>query len=267
MCRLFASKTKTPVSINFSFFDAPHPFKELIKTNRHGWGIGWYDKKKSIKIFKEGITKVKNIDNYHFSKVKSVESTVILSHVRDAIWGDLRTYNAQPLKYRKWMFIHNGDINRDVLEKTLKPEFRDHLHTQTDSEAYFYAILQKIKEGCQVWEAVGDVVEIIKKYRATAMNFIMTDGENVYAYRDYKTKLKKHTLFYLVRELARERPLKHASAKTTQLMHSDNLLKKRAVLICSERLTQEDWIPLKKGQLISIDKNLKVRIISLNGKA
>lgn len=57
MCRLFACIAKEPVNMNFSFFEAPHPFKDLIKTNKHGWGIGRYDEKGSAKVFKEGIKK------------------------------------------------------------------------------------------------------------------------------------------------------------------------------------------------------------------
>jgi predicted glutamine amidotransferase len=271
MCRLFACIAKEPVNMNFSFFEAPYPFKDLIKTNQHGWGIGWYDGKGSAKVFKEGIKKVRNnVDKYNFSVVKSVESKIILSHVRDAIWGDLSTRNNQPVKYRKWLFAHNGDVDRDQLQKMLEPKMKKQLKTDTDSESYFFNIMQRVKKGQQVWEAVSDVTAEIMEKDATAMNFVMSDGENIYAYRNYKkyvkNRIRKHTLYYLIRDISKKSELKHASARTHQLMYSEHILKKRAVLICSERLTDEEWVPIKKGQLIQVDKDLNVRLMILEGK-
>lgn len=203
--------------------------------------------------------------------VKSVESKIILSHVRDAIWGDLSTRNNQPVKFRKWLFAHNGDVDRDQLQKLLEPKMKKQLKTDTDSESYFFNIMQRVKKGQQVWEAVEDVTAEIMNWDATAMNFVMSDGENIYAYRNYKkyikNRIRKHTLYYLIRDIsAKKSQLKHASARTYQLLHSEHLLQKRTVLICSERLTDEDWIPIKKGQMIHVDKDLNVRLMRLDGK-
>ncbi|MFH1306125.1 MAG: class II glutamine amidotransferase [Candidatus Micrarchaeota archaeon] len=264
MCRLFGNITKEAVCINFSFFRALKPFRSLVKTNRDGWGIGWY-KKGRARLFREGLEKVhNNINKYHFSKVKTVVSNIIISHVRDAIWGDNRTVNSQPIKYKNWLFAHNGDIHRTKAVAHLNNKYKKAVKGETDSEVYFMLLMQNLERSGKLEEAVEKTVAIIKKYPATAMNFLLSDGKNLYAYRDYVARKRKHTLYYLVRDLAHNKPMKHASRKTRQLLRSPHLHRKRTVLFCSEKLTDENWLPIKKGMLIKTGKDLHVELININ---
>jgi len=153
MCRLFGLIANKSVDVKFSMLEADKPFRNLGSTsNPAGWGIGWYENNKA-KIFKEGISAMASEKFYSFAK--DVRFNIIIVHVRKSTEAPPEV-NSHPFKYKNWIFAHNGSVNRDYLLSLLKDNYRKELKWETDSEVYFYWIMQCIEE-------TKDVIEGIKK--------------------------------------------------------------------------------------------------------
>lgn len=255
MCRLFGVIANKPVDIEFSFFKADTPFKEFSKRNPDGWGIGWYENGKP-KVLKEAFS---NNKEYDFDKVKTIKSRIIISHVRLATRGSKNYENTHPFVYENFIFAHNGSVDRENILTHLKPEFKEKIKGETDSEAYFMLIMQFMSETKNIIDSIQKAVKIVKESTYSGLNFIMTDGNSLYAFRDAKLNEDYYSLYYLERNPSNYSSFEYMSEETKQMIRSKLLLGERAVLISSERLTKgENWKALELGELIIVDHNLKI---------
>jgi glutamine amidotransferase len=239
MCRLFGMISKKPQSAKHWFFNTQIPLidfsKKVINKGPHnsGWGIATISKRKWT-IFKEGIG---SVNKYNFNNIKKNSSKITLIHLRRASVGNETTENAHPFKYKNWVFEHNGNINRKKHFYHLNKKFQNKLTSQTDSEVYFYLIMQFFEKNKDIIKSIKHVVGLVKKYSPKGLNFIMSNGEKLYAYRDmgkdYESELKDYyCLNYLV--------------------------KKDEVVVSSDPLSNENWKLLNIGELLIIDSSLKI---------
>ena len=232
MCRLFSYITKTPKKC----VDLLEKFKnDFSETNPDGWGTGWYIQKKA-QYFKEGIP-AHDPDSKFSQIAKDVESEIIISHVRKLSEAPPTIENAHPFHENNWLFIHNGSVDRQHLFDLLGPEHAQKITGETDTEVYFYWVLQNIKQhNNDVIDGVKSAVrEVVKKYY-TGINFILSDGITLYAFRYSQDPSDVYTLFKL------ERFLEDAS--------------KKEIIICSEPLTDEAWEQIGFGHLLVVSDNL-----------
>jgi len=157
-------------------------------------------------------------------------SSIIIAHIRKASQGiPVCIANTQPFVYDGWVFCHNGTV-RDIGKLDTKLP----VSGSSDSEKLFKYIVQLIMEGFSLSEALKRIHSVVVDY--TALNFILSDGDMLYAYRDYRLNGDHYTLFYLRGE--------------------------GYVLVCSEALEAVDgvWIPLGNRSLLSIDRDLALKI-------
>jgi predicted glutamine amidotransferase len=260
MCRLFGIIANREVDIQFSFFRADKPFKELIKQNWHGWGIGWYENGEA-KIFKEASNQ---ISNYNFDIVKSVRSKIIISHLRFATTGEKKKYNTHPFNYKNFIFAHNGMIDGEKVISHLNKDFKNNLKGETDSEVYFMLIMQFFEENEDIIDAIRNAVNVIKGYEYTGLNFLLSDGNNLYAFRDAKIRQDYYSLYYLKRTPSENKLFEYLSKETLQMLQSKALLNEMAVLCSSEKLTKgENWNLINIGNLVVIDSNLNIEMIEI----
>jgi len=255
MCRLFGIIANKEVDINYSFFKADRKsFKELSKEHPDGWGIGWFDDG-IAKIFKQGAEDV-NYEKYQFDKAKEIRSKIIISHVRKATQGDRSTKNAHPFKFKNWLFAHNGSVKRKPLLELLTNGYAQ-LISDTDSEVYFHLIIQEIENAGEVVRGIKSAIKKVKNCGDyTGLNFIMSDGKNLYAYRDAAQNESYYSLDYLERDP--QKPFEAKSKETKALLCSKALANEKAILVCSEKLSQEDWNEIDMGTLIIVNSNLKI---------
>jgi len=247
MCRLFGLIANGDVDITFSMLEAGNGFKHLARNNPDGWGLGWYENGKARIYKKEG--SALNSDEFD-SKVKEINSNIVIAHVRKASSGCSRQENSHPFEYKNWIFAHNGTVNKDRLLKLLKPPFsNDFTSDPIDSEIYFRLIMQYIQgDNNPVKGIIGAVEKAIGD--DAGANFVLSDGESLYGFR------KGRSLFCLDRDS--DIPLEARSAETNALIESKRCAREKAFLISSEKLTDEDWQEVGEGELIVVDKNLKV---------
>ncbi len=99
------------------------------------------------------------------------------------------------------------------------------------------------------------------------LNFLLSDGRSLYAFRYSKYNRDYYSLFWLKRDSAEPGPLEYLSDETSALIHSKSLRGEKTVLVCSERLTEENWKEIKVGTLLVVSPNPiveKVKILSMN---
>lgn len=260
MCRLFGLVANKEVDVEFSFLKADKSMKYLSKAHPDGWGIGWYENSKP-KAFKQGRD---DGLHYDFDRVKKVRSHIIIGHVRRATEGDKSRKNAHPFCYKQWLFAHNGSVDRSSLLQLLNDEFKQDMKSKTDSEVYFRLILQWINEADDIFEGIRrGIANIKQRIRHTGLNFVLSDGKALYAYRDASENHNYYSLYYLERNPEITQGLDLLSAETRELIRSKKLAGERAVVIASEKMTGEDWIEIAIGQLVRLNRDLRIEKVKI----
>jgi glutamine amidotransferase len=130
------------VDLKFSLLDADKPFRSFAVNNPDGWGIGNYENN-STKVFKEGISAIESNELPTLSK--EVISKIIIAHVikaSDNSKAPSSVENSHSFKYDNWLFAHNGSIDEGHLLEILYGKYKKDIKGQTDSEIFFYWILQ-----------------------------------------------------------------------------------------------------------------------------
>jgi len=277
MCRLLGVIANRSVDFHFSL----KRFKEnFAKKNPDGWGIGWYDEDGSARVFKEG-NPIGQDNREFYELMDTVCSKILIAHVRKASCGERSRENSHPFQHENWIFAHNGSVDRDLLWQKLDEAYKRKVQGQTDSEVYFYWILQcineqhgNIVEGMRraVFERVFDGKAIIDMEKTTGLNFVMSDGTKLYAFRYARGNLERYGLYLLERDPKEYGPTALYSKETGQLIESKSLAGEKAVLICSEELgdgenskwhgtniKKEPWKPIKPRNLVIVNESLEVQ--------
>lgn len=258
MCRLLGLAANRAVDCEFSL----GRFQELASSNPDGWGIGWYESG-TARVHKEPVP-ADDPESGYSTYSKEVRSNIIIAHVRRGTVGARSRLNSHPFQYQNWLFAHNGSVRREYLLFLLKDEYKERIHGETDSEVYFYWILQSIEEAGDVVEGIRRAIaEVIKEYHA-GLNFLLSSGSALYAFRYTKGLHAYYSLYKLERDPLDPGPLEFFSPETRMLLHSKSLKGERAVLVCSEKLTKdENWAEVSFGNLVEIDSDLSVREIQI----
>ena len=250
MCRLLGLVANKPVDMEFSL----SKFKKFAAYNPDGWGIGWYEHNSPM-IFKQGISaKAKESQLPELSK--TVRSKIIIAHVRKGTGAPPSKVNSHPFRYKNWLFAHNGSVDRDYLLSLLKDKYKKKLKGETDSEVYFYWILQCIEESKDVIEGVKKAVNIVTSSSYSGLNFLLSDGKCIYSFRYSKRHKNYYSLWLLKREPFESGAFEFESKETKALLYGKLLKGEKAVLVCSEALTKEKWKKIKFGNMLIIKPDL-----------
>ena len=240
MCQLLGVCANREVNINFSFREWKHKGND----NPHGYGFAWY-RSGNLFIHKDAASL------YHQqataqSAICSVRSRIWIGHVRFATVGVQDGSNTHPFRaefrHKQLAFAHNGDVRR-IKQRPLrwrKPA------GETDSEYAFLWLLEQLEETpdegfAERLKALADEVRGI----GSRFNFLMSDGETLWAYAD-------HSLHYL----ERTPPYQGVVVSLPQEGYAVELARikapeERAVLVATEPLTDEvGWVRLQPGELL-----------------
>lgn len=260
MCRLLGVIANQPVDLEFSL--ELERFKELANRNPDGWGIGWYKNNES-KVFKQGIAATSTESKLPaFSK--SVRSKIIIVHVRKGTGAKPSEQNSHPFKYENWIFAHNGFVDKDYLLSLLTNEYKEKLKGETDSEVYFYWLLQCIDTEQDTVKGIKRAIESVVKREYSGLNFLLSDGSNLCAFRYSSKLIDYYTLYNLKRNSSEHGPIELFSKETKAIIHSKSLKGENAVLVCSEKLTyDEEWEEIRFGNLLIIDSKLKMNLVEI----
>ena len=258
MCRLLGVIANKPVDLEFSL----ERFKNFANWNPDGWGIGWYEEKGTAEVFKQGLPAVAEESMLPILS-KEVRSKIIIVHVRKGTQGNPSKKNSHPFKHKDWIFAHNGSVDKNYLWELLNDNHRNAIKGETDSEVYFHWILQCVEEEENVENGIRKAIEYVVKSSYTGLNFLLSDGKKLYAFRYSSHSENYYTLFELKREPTASGPMELLSKETASLIRSKSLKGEKAILICSEKLTEEEWKSIKLGNLLVINPDLNVREVNV----
>lgn len=98
----------------------------------------------------------------------------ILVHLRKASAALKTRENTHPFVIDRWAFAHNGAIRKLNLK------------VRTDSEWFFESLMRKYREmGNDMYGAISEQVSEVREiYPYTSITFILSDGRELFAYRD-----------------------------------------------------------------------------------
>lgn len=108
-----------------------------------GWGVGFFQSG-------EILMRRRPLDDRSVldvaDMIADLRSDIVITHVRRATVGELRTDNTHPFRYRQWMFADTGTVNSwgDVgvkLMETLPQFLQRSVRGDTDSELLFHLFL------------------------------------------------------------------------------------------------------------------------------
>ena len=93
---------------------------------------------------------------------------------------------------------------------------------------------------------------------------MLSDGKYLYSFRYSKKTLKDYySLWILKRDPSEFGLLEFRSKDTSALLRSKALKGEKAILICSEMLTEENWKEIELGKLLVVDPNLNIKKIKI----
>lgn len=203
-------------------------FAEHSDRNPHGWGLAYY--KHSEAILKKQAIKARLSPDYYDS-IKAAESDIIISHIRHASCGKINEANCHPFKRymhdKDWVFAHNGHVDGVARDPRSIGE--------TDSESVFYLLMDHIRpQG--VNDAVHDglisgITSLFEEYefgREIRLNFVLSDGDTLYAFNHHPEK----PMYYTKGNGGRE----------------------QSIVVSTQKLDGNGWAQLPTDRLLMVNK-------------
>jgi predicted glutamine amidotransferase len=160
--------------------------------NADGFGLGWYGDRDVPGVYKSvapawGDRNLREL-------ASQIRSSLFLGHVRAATGTPVEQTNCHPFRYGRWLFVHNGFIDRYLelrreLLLAVDPEVFPNILGTTDSELMFHlAITFGLEhDPLGALEQMAGFVEEVGRRHGVAeplqMTIGLSDGERVYAAR------------------------------------------------------------------------------------
>lgn len=180
-----------------------HAKSPRTPTNGDGFGVGWYDKQPLPGLFRT-IRPAWNDLNL-LDITSHIESPLFMAHVRATSLATIQETNCHPFRYKRWLFVHNGQIAefgtlKQELVGKIAPQYFQNILGSTDSEVMFHLALSFGLEK-NVPAAIGEMVRAVestaKKHGIDAavwMTLGISDGESLWGFR-YGSDGKGPTLY------------------------------------------------------------------------
>jgi glutamine amidotransferase len=102
-----------------------------------------------------------------------------------------------------------------------------------------------------------------KNVSYSSLNFVASDGKRLYALRYAKSGLGYYTLYYLRRPREGLR-LESFSKRTAQLIRMKLASGEKAIIVASEKLTEEPWETIPNRHMLIVDENLNTELIEIS---
>lgn len=231
----------------------PREMKSAI-LNGDGFGLGWYGHEPTVMppfIYRNPLPmwNDRNLDDL----CRYARTTNLLVNVRSATAKmPAEMSNCQPFAHGQMLFIHNGLIEnfyqslyRPIREQLCDVAYRS-IKGQTDSEHIFALLVHYIETQPDIDLAealrltVKQVAEMANKAGVhTSMNIILSTGDRLIAVR-YDNQATAPSLYLL---------------KNSKRFPS-------SVILASEPLFEDDWVPHPPSELMSIGEGLEVEVCS-----
>lgn len=157
--------------------------------HRDGWGMVVWQKGKPVYLGRAP-TDALGDESFDIACEKLDDlklSSHLLLHLRKASVGSKTIKNTHPFIGGNWAFAHNGTIYNIP-----------HKSDSTDSKAFFEKIIRKSNRK-EMTAAIKDtILEIREKYRYSSITFLLSNGVELFAYREFRRAGDYYQLFHTV---------------------------------------------------------------------
>lgn len=248
MCRLFGMLASEPATARFWLLGASDSVLDQSYRNPDGTGLAHYVGRQPV-VEKHPIAAHR--DREFATEARQVRSHLFIAHVRHATRGNPRLENTQPFAHDSLVFVHNGTIDGlEDLPVSLGP-----LQGDTDSERYFALLCHHIREASDTLTGIKKAVgQVIENCPYTSLNFLLADGDFLYALRLPGTE----DLGLYVRHLEAEEDFRGLSSygARTESRHRHG-----AILFASEQIdSASPWRELEPETLAIADCDLRLEL-------
>jgi len=163
-----------------------------VKPGHHdGWGVAAFRQGKMV-LIEKSVSSASSDEKFRelTGQIASTEIDLLVGHLRKASVGSVKIENVHPFVRDSLVFCHNGRI---VDSGNIPVKDISSLHGSTDSErlfAYLAERLVNISEASSlVIEQLNSIVsEFGVKHKFTSLNFILTNGKQIWARREVDEK-------------------------------------------------------------------------------
>lgn len=257
MCRLLGIVASEATEFRIVLREAPRSLAALSKQHPDGWGLavhgasdgtGW--------ALAKGVSCASDDEQFHKHAVGS-RGELLIAHIRQKTVGHTSIENTHPFRRGRWVFAHNGTI-KDVafLRAHTSAARRAEISGQTDSEELFAYLLTRLDE-----KGIADAPATPETDRAIAhaarearsragfgaFNFLLSDGETIYAHRFGRT-------LWLLERGPHDEVRPSRRAKDGTIVETPWSQRRAAVFVASEHLTDEPWQTVEEGSLLRLDR-------------
>lgn len=249
MCRLLGVVCNETTDFRFSLHEAERSLAVLSVDHADGWGLAVHCAGRGWDVHRNPV-RAGACDR--FKEVAAhARGELLVAHIRKRTVGPIGLENTHPFRRGDYVFAHNGTIPGIAALVTRTSEARTReVEGQTDSERFFAFLLTRLDEHGhdRIDEALlAAVDEAVKLPDLGAANFLFSHGRAMWAFRCGRTlhALERHPGDPVMR-------MRHAHETEAEL-ETPWSPRRHAVLIASEKMTDEPWQELADGTLLRID--------------
>lgn len=274
MCRLFGAigsgidLESHLVASKASLLAQSNAYEKRIQGD--GWGLGSYsdDGRPRLELSTGAVfeERARFLDAVH-----SACGPVVVGHIREASNPMnlpreklLRIENQQPFTHGKWIFAHNGTLKLPAETLDRMDRYGKLMRGNNDSEVFFWLLMSRLERTRSVRKALAASLETImkvweeapaqKRERAkvpyVSLNFLLTDGRNLYAACKYDGHKPKHVDSSLI-AVDPPRPLFEMCYRIERGAREEGQ-GADGIVVASERTEPGgEWVPLRDGSLLS----------------
>lgn len=256
MCRLLGVVASERTDFHFSLRTAPRSLATLSREHPHGWGVAVFASPSGWTLHKRAMCALD--DDAFAAAAAGTRGEILVAHIRKKTVGPTREENTHPFRRGRWVFAHNGTIDDlAFLRDGSSDARRAEIEGDTDSELFLAYLLTRLDAANLVDRPAGPLTDAallramrdaLARPKFGACNFILSDGETMYAHRAGRS------LYVLERRPGDEVVSERRSAETGAVLATPWTRRRRAVLVASEKTTDEPWEEIDEGKLWRIDR-------------
>jgi predicted glutamine amidotransferase len=257
MCRLLGAVADELVPFRLTLHEAPRSLAVLSREHPDGWGVAVYDPARGWTVQK-GTLSAHEDSEFHDVAAGS-RGEMLVAHIRKRTVGPVSIANTHPFQHGRWVFAHNGTLGDTSWIRARTSNGRlGAVRGETDSELFFAFLLARLDaEGLLDAPASSHTDRVLAHALSDALarpdlgavTFLLSDGKVLYAHRSGRT------LFLLERYPGDEVRVRRESHETGAVLETPWTSHRSAVLVASEQITDEPWLPLAERALIRIDRH------------
>jgi predicted glutamine amidotransferase len=183
MCRLLGWTTRTPTTLSDLLGeDDLADFTELSAKHGDGWGVARSTRRRVV-VRKRADAARSSAEFARWARGRRTDSGI--AHLRWATLGlDIGPDNTHPFTDGRVAFAHNGSIRPpSALDDLLTRRSQRRRRGTTDSERYFLAVAQRMRDGATPAEALRSTAdEIAATTPFTSLNCLLLTPDALYAF-------------------------------------------------------------------------------------